>query len=119
MIDFQFPINRYSDLPFGTRGVYQLGFDGDHRVYIGSSRCIRTRLNAHRCFFRQERHTPDMMLACLRRGPESLYIKVIMELPDAPEVVLLEAETAIINRYLSQGKELFNSYIPPKRRRAA
>ena len=93
-----------------SAGVYAIYNQKNNKVYIGQSTAYRQRWASHKSALKYERHRNTALQADYDKcGLHAFEFKVIEELPcDTSSDILVEIEERLIQKYISEGKELYN-----------
>ena len=95
-------------------GVYKLTNTKNGKAYIGCSTALKQRFLTHKSKLLKGYHeNASLQAECNEMGWDAFEWEVLHEfVPDAPKHFLREIEANVIRDYLSEGKELYNEYIP-------
>lgn len=86
-------------------GIYKITCKNNDKIYIGSSKNIKSRWHRHRSNFRLNQGNPIMLNSYNKYGMESFIFEIIEE---CDENILIEREIYWADFYKKEGKILFN-----------
>lgn len=94
-----------------SAGIYMIRNIETSKIYIGQSTVLYKRLEDHRIHFRNKTHDNlHIKEDIIRCGADSFELSIIQEYPsDTSLEVLFEHEQRLIEEYLAEGKELYNT----------
>tara|TARA_Y100000310_G_scaffold269812_1_gene283270 strand:- start:314 stop:922 length:609 start_codon:yes stop_codon:yes gene_type:complete len=95
--------------------IYIIECKKTNKIYVGqTSKGFKMRISLHRSRLKLKRFTNSSMQADYdEHGPESFEYSVLKELtPNASEEERLAAEKESINKFLNEGRQLYNKYCP-------
>ena len=75
-----------------TSGIYAIVNRDNGKIYIGSAVKLGPRWNEHRLGLRNKKHHSPYLQRAFNKHPDSFYIELVEELPDASKTVLLGRE---------------------------
>jgi hypothetical protein len=95
--------------------VYMVENIKNNKYYIGqTSRSFKQRINEHKKRFIQEKNDcgVGMQEDYNKYGPDIFEYKILKEFPpETPEEILLKEEQRQINKFIKEGKQLYNKHI--------